>query len=237
MRYKNIIHGFFKARPNRFIAYVTLEGTGETVKCHVKNTGRCKELLIPGAKVVLEDCRREGSMRTTDYDLIAVYKGGMLVNIDSQSPNEAAFEWVCGGLGTKGIKVINPRREVKYGNSRFDIYYETFGNGRVVRHFLEVKGVTLEDNGIVRFPDAPTERGIKHIHELEAAKADGYDAGILFVVQMERALYFEPNYVTHPKFGEALYEASQKGIHITAMLCHVEEDEMWLTDKIPVKLQ
>ena len=236
MKYNKITHGIFIERPNRFIAYVRLAGTDEAVKCHVKNTGRCKELLIPGAKVVLEDCRREGSSRTTDYDLIAVYKDGLLINMDSQSPNEAAFEWVCSGMGGRVESVLNPRREVKYGNSRFDIYYETDENGSLCRHFLEVKGVTLEDNGIVRFPDAPTERGIKHINELAAARKEGYDTGILFVIQMEKALYFEPNYATHKEFGEALCRAAENGVHIKAMLCHVEEDGMWLTEEIPVKL-
>lgn len=236
MKYNKTVCGTFIERPNRFIAYVKLADTGEVIRCHVKNTGRCRELLIPGATVILEDCRRDNSTRATDYDLIAVYKGGLLINMDSQAPNAAAFEWVCAGLGGKIPNVINPRREVKYGKSRFDIYYETQEKDSICRHFLEVKGVTLEENGIVRFPDAPTERGVKHIHELIAAKNHEYDTGILFVVQMENARYFQPNYDTDRKFGEALCEAFENGVGITAMLCHVEEDGMWLTKEIPVKL-
>ena len=226
MTYERIRTAQFLLRENRFTAQVLLDG--EPVRAHVKNTGRCAELLTPNATVYLAGA--ENPARKTGWDLVAVEKGPLLINMDSAAPNRAAGEWLAaGGLG----RLEGLRPEYTVGDSRFDFRLED-GQGPI---FVEVKGVTLEEAGEVRFPDAPTERGIKHIHELEAAKAEGYDAGILFVVQMERALYFEPNYVTHPKFGEALYEASKKEIHITAMLCHVEENGMWLTDKIPVKLQ
>lgn len=231
MRYSKVLNGTFIERPNRFIAYVMLEN-GEIARCHVKNTGRCRELLQKGAGVILEDCRRPDSKRATDYDLIAVYKNGLLINMDSQAPNEAAFEWVCEGGFTCGRPVVNARREVKYNRSRFDIYYESDG----CPCFLEVKGVTLEDNGIVRFPDAPTERGVKHLKELIKAREEGYGAGILLVIQMEKAKCFEPNYETDRKFSETLKEAYDSGVTVRAVTCKVRPDEMIIDKDIPISL-
>lgn len=183
----------------------------------MKNTGRCRELLVPNARVILEKAP-EGSQRKTDYDIIAVYKNGMLINMDSQSPNKAVHEFIPRLFD--GVTLIRP--ETKYGDSRFDFYIEA-GERKI---FMEVKGCTLEENGICRFPDAPTERGVKHINELVRAASEGYEAYIFFVIQMDRAEYFTPNRETHPEFAEALKRASENGVDILAYTCAVAPDSM-----------
>ena len=224
MRYHNIEEGVFLKRPNRFIAVVKLKG--EEVVCHVKNTGRCRELLVPGAPVFLE--KSDNPNRKTQYDLIAVQKGNRLINMDSQIPNKVVEEWLLqGNLFGKDARV---KREVSYGNSRFDLYIETEER----KIFMEVKGVTLEENGVVRFPDAPTQRGVKHIKELCKCMKDGYEAYIMFVIQMEDVLYFEPNYATHPEFGNALSEAEKAGVHILAYICQVRKDLINLAKPVRV---
>ncbi len=214
MKYKNKINGIFIARPNRFIAEVEVDG--EKKVCHVKNTGRCRELLIEGVKVILE--KTDNPTRKTEYDLIGVYKNNELINIDSQAPNKVFGEWVEKGTYFKNITLIKP--ECKYKNSRFDYYIEA--DGRKI--FVEVKGVTLEKDGVVLFPDAPTERGVKHINELIDAKENGFDAYIFFVVQMKKCKYFTPNVQTDPKFAEALKLAKNKGVNICCVNCNVCEE-------------
>lgn len=226
MIYKNILRATFLSRPNRFIAHVELEG--KEVVCHVKNTGRCKELLIPGAVVYVEKC--DNSLRKTLYDLVAVEKGKLLINMDSQAPNKAAQEWLASGQWKK-FSLIKP--EQKYGNSRFDFYLE---NSRE-QAFLEVKGVTLEAEGVVSFPDAPTERGIKHIEELIACQKDGYKAYLLFVIQMSPVKYFRPNWQTQPAFGEALIKARNSGVELLAYDCAITCESMVLKNKVQIKLE
>ncbi len=226
MRYENIVTGQFKSRPNRFIAMVEIDGKIE--KCHVKNTGRCRELLLPDAEIYLE--KSGNPQRKTAYDLIGVKKGELLINMDSQAPNKAVKEWLEEEAYFKHVTFIKP--ECKYGNSRIDFYLET-EEGRKI--FIEVKGVTLEEEGIARFPDAPTERGIKHIQELQQAVAEGYEAYILFVIQMKEIRQFEPNDRTHQAFGDALREAKKHGVSILAYDCVVTRDSMRLDN--PVKVQ
>lgn len=226
MHYENMEPAVFLSRPNRFVAYV--EQAGKQEICHVKNTGRCRELLIPGAELYVQ--RSDNPARKTALDLISVKKGDQWVNMDSQAPNKAVAEWLKnGGLGTKEILV---RPEYKYENSRFDFYLETEGR----KAFMEVKGVTLEENGTARFPDAPTERGVKHIRELMRCLDDGYEAYILFVIQMKGVHAFEPNDRTHPAFGETLREAAGKGVRILAYDCLVKPDEMTIDQRIEVHL-
>ena len=225
MRYGKICKGRFLRRPNRFIAIVEMDG--EEITCHVKNTGRCKELLTEGAMVFLEDCK-DNQNRKTRYDLIAVYKGDMLVNMDSQVPNKVVGEY----LPVLFPDIIVARPEKKYKNSRFDFYVET----ETEKIFLEVKGVTLEENGTARFPDAPTERGIKHMQELIDCMEDGYDAYIIFVVQMEGMILFEPNVATHPAFGKVLKEAEDAGVKIRCLGCTVEPDELRISYEIPYRI-
>lgn len=226
MRYRNVEEGIFLERPNRFIAHVEIEGRTEV--CHVKNTGRCRELLVPGALVFLE--KSDNPKRKTQYDLIAVQKGGRLINMDSQIPNQVAEEWLrAGNLFGKDAVI---RREVTYGASRFDLYIESQGR----KIFMEIKGVTLEENGVVRFPDAPTQRGVKHIRELCRCIKDGYEAYIMFVIQMEEVKYFEPNAETHKEFAQALLEAEKEGVHILAYACHVRKDLINLTKPVRVYL-
>lgn len=223
MKYSNIKKAVFLERPNRFIAYCDLDG--EVVKCHVKNTGRCKELLIPGKAVVYLEDHGENTDRKTRYSLVKVVKNGQIVNMDSQAPNKIAFDWISDGKLYEDASFV--KREVTFGKSRFDIYYE---RGKGIKGFVEVKGVTLEEGGIARFPDAPTERGIKHIHELIEAKNKGYEANILFVIQMKGINHFEPNYRTHEAFGMALKDAKEAGVNIYAVDCVVTEDEV-IADK------
>lgn len=227
MKYPNVCKGTFIERPNRFIAYVELFGKREV--CHVKNTGRCKELLIPGREVYLT--RSDNPARKTAYDLIAVQKGRRLINMDSQLPNAAAFEWLMSRKDEWGITEL--RREVSHGNSRFDLW-GVKEDGQ--EFFIEIKGVTLEEEGIVRFPDAPTERGVKHVEELVKCVREGYGAAILFVIQMEDAVWFGPNWATHAAFGEALIKAERAGVMIKAVRCMVKPDEMYILDGVDVKL-
>ena len=230
MKYKTIKKARFLSRPNRFIAYCEVDGAAEVV--HVKNTGRCRELLVEGATVYLSIS--DNPERKTKYDLVAVEKvtdrGAILINMDSQAPNAAAYEWIVSGeiFG----KECSVRREVTYGNSRFDLYVE---NGER-RAFVEVKGVTLECDGVASFPDAPTERGIKHLGELVAAINDGYEAYILFVIQMKGVHTFTPNDSTHKAFGDALREAADAGVKILAYDCKVAPDEMCIDERIQVIL-
>lgn len=217
MQYDNITRAVFVNRPNRFIAEVDIDGKREIV--HVKNTGRCKELLLPGCEVWLTEPGTPG--RKTRYDLIAVRKGnGILFNIDSQAPNKVVKEW----LSTQGYDKIIP--EYKYGNSRIDFYME---RGKE-RYLMEVKGCTLEINGIGYFPDAPTERGVKHLHELTGAVKDGYKAMIAFVIQMDGVSEVRANIETHPEFGVALDEAKAAGVQVIFLKCHVEPDTLVVRD-------
>lgn len=227
MRYTRIARGTFLARPNRFIALVELEGRQEV--CHVKNTGRCRELLVPGAAVYLE--KSGNPARKTAYDLIAVEKGDRLINMDAQAPNRVFGEWAAQGKFLPDLRSIRP--EFPYGDSRFDFRLETAA-GRV--HLVEVKGVTLEEDGFARFPDAPTERGVKHIRELQKAAETGLGACLFFVVQMEGIHSVAPNDATHPAFGEALREAAAHGVQVRARGCRVEPDLLELAEEIPVDL-
>ncbi len=229
MNYSHIKAGTFQSRPNRFIALVEVEGTVEI--CHVKNTGRCKELLIPGVTVYLEESENSG--RKTKYDLIAVKKGERLINIDSQAPNRATAEWLAGGGLIPADEITLLRPECRYGNSRFDFYLETKNR----KLFLEVKGVTLEENGAVFFPDAPTERGVKHLTELSACVEAGYEAAVLFLIQMKDVSGFSPNDRTHPAFGEALRNARDHGVMILAYDCSVTPDSMELCSRVPILLE
>ena len=225
MKYEHMTPGIFLARPNRFIAHVQIDG--QTEVCHVKNTGRCRELQVPGCTVY---CQRSGNpSRKTKFDLIAVRKGDRLINMDSQAPNKAAGEWLAaGGLG----ELSELRAEVKEGDSRFDFSFVKDGK----RCFLEVKGCTLEEDGVCAFPDAPTERGAKHIRGLtELAKA-GYGAYILFVIQMADVKYIRPHDETDPEFGRALREAAANGVRVLAMDCAVDVDSMEVRLPVLVKL-
>ncbi len=231
MRYPNVVKAEFISRPNRFTAIVRLDSTEEIV--HVKNTGRCRELLIPGVTVYL--AKAENPLRKTRYDLIAVEKmrsgrEPLLINMDSQIPNHAAEEWIRSSPALPPEAVI--RREVTYRNSRFDFMIED--NGRKI--CLEVKGVTLENDGIAMFPDAPTLRGVKHLQELTIAVAEGLEAWVLFVVQMQDITLFRPNNLMHPEFGEALRQAAAAGVKIMAYGCTVSPDEIKITYPVPVEL-
>ncbi|MBE6782944.1 MAG: DNA/RNA nuclease SfsA [Ruminococcaceae bacterium] len=223
MKYEKIVKGIFLMRPNRFIAKVLVDGKEETV--HVKNTGRCRELLTENAEVFLS--LSSNPARKTKYDLVAVKKGSKLINMDSQIPNDVAEEWLKKGNLFSADAVI--RREVTRGKSRFDFYIED-GERKI---FLEVKGVTLENDGIAMFPDAPTERGVKHINELVSLKNQGYEAFVLFVIQMEEVTGFKPNDITHKAFGDALREAEKAGVTIVVVNCRVTETSIDILDEIP----
>ena len=225
MQYENMVPGVFLARPNRFIAHVEIDGQMEI--CHVKNTGRCRELLTPGAQVW---CQRSGNpSRKTQYDLITVKKGDRLINMDSQAPNIAAGEWLrSGGLG----EISDLKAEYTHGDSRFDFSFLMEGK----RCFLEVKGVTLEDDGVCAFPDAPTERGVKHLKGLTQAAKDGYGAFVLFVIQMADVKYLRPHDERDPAFGAALREAAENGVTVMAMDCGVTEDTMQIRLPVLVRL-
>ena len=226
MKYSNIERAFFKERPNRFIAYVETEEGREI--CHVKNTGRCKELLTSDAVVYVQ--RNDNPARKTKLDLIGVEKGDYLINMDSQAPNAAVKEWLqAGNLFSKNAAVYS---EKTYGESRFDFYIED-GERKA---FMEVKGVTLELDGVCRFPDAPTERGVKHIRELIKCMEDGYEDYILFVIQMSPVKYLEPNDATHKAFGDALREAAKAGVHVMARDCKVTIDSMEIMNEVEVRL-
>ena len=225
MRYENMVPGRFLRRPNRFIAHVEICGREEI--CHVKNTGRCKELLKPGARVWCQHW--DNPSRKTKYDLIFVQKGRRLICMDSQAPNAAAKEWLLsGGLG----RIENLKGEYTHGDSRFDFSFEKDGR----RCFLEVKGVTLEQDGVVMFPDAPTQRGAKHLRELCEARAKGYEAYALFVIQMEDCRYFTPNRHTDPAFACALSDAVEAGVEVRAVTCRVTEERMWIHAPVEVRL-
>lgn len=225
MKYANMVFGRFLARPNRFIAHVEIDGEAQIV--HVKNTGRCRELLPVGAEVWCQVS--DNPARKTRFDLITVRKGERLINMDSQAPNIAAGEWLRGGgLGP----VENLRAETVHGSSRFDFSFTLEGKPC----FLEVKGVTLETDGVCAFPDAPTERGAKHLRELTQAAKDGFGAYVLFVIQMKDVKYLHPNDATDLDFGAALREAAANGVQVLAMDCEVSVDEMTIRKPVPVKL-
>ena len=238
MKYNQIVRGTFIERPNRFIAKVNIAGQTETV--HVKNTGRCRELLVSGAMVYLE--AGNNPERKTAYDLVAVQKQDRLINMDSQAPNKVVEEWLLKKELFPGL--ISVRPETKYGNSRFDFYVEydkEEGRSKSGKAFIEVKGVTLERDGVVLFPDAPSDRAVKHVEELIQAKAAGYDAYIIFVIQMDGVKYFLPNRETHPEFAEALEKAAQVGVEILAYDCSVQLEgegqlELNIQNPVPVYL-
>ena len=227
MQYDHIVRGTFRARPNRFIALVEIDGREEV--CHVKNTGRCRELLVPGATVYLD--HSDNPKRKTAYDLVAVEKGARLINMDAQAPNRVFAEWAAGGGFLPHLCSIRP--EVTFGASRFDFRLET-EEGKVI--WVEVKGVTLEEGGEARFPDAPTERGVKHLRELQRAAAEGYGAAVFFVIQMKGVSHFRPNDATHPAFGQALREAAAVGVRVCAYDCLVTPDTLTIGQPVPVVL-
>ena len=224
MRYDNIVRGRFLSRPNRFIALVDIDGA-ETI-CHVKNTGRCRELLVPGAEVYLVPGTAPG--RKTPYDLVAVDKSGVLINMDAQAPNRVFAEFAR----TFDPQALSVRPEFRFGDSRLDFCLERPDG----LHLVEVKGVTLESGGHARFPDAPTERGVKHIRELMRAVEQGHRATAFFVVQMAQVTDFAPNDDTHPAFGAALRQAAAAGVQVAAYACRVTPDTMSIDRSVPVIL-
>lgn len=227
MRYRHIVPAVFLSRPNRFIAQVELDGRVETV--HVKNTGRCKELLVPGRAVWLEGS--DNPARKTRFDLVAVDKGGLLINMDAQAPNQVFAEWARAGGFREGLALLRP--ETAWGQSRFDFYWEDAAGGK---GFVEVKGCTLEQDGLALFPDAPTQRGVKHLHELSAAQGEGYACAVCFILQMKGCALFCPNEGTHPQFGAALRQAAQAGVEVLAMDCQVTPDSLTVDRPVPVCL-
>ncbi len=234
MKYEKIVRVKFISRPNRFVAIVNLNG--KEISVHVKNTGRCRELLVPGATVYLEDFTCRQGKRKYLYDLVAVEKGNLLINMDSQAPNKVVKEALINGTvqlpEISKLSVIKP--ETVYGDSRFDFYIED-KNGQ--KGFIEVKGVTLENDGIASFPDAPTERGVKHLQELVKAKTEGFHTYILFVIQMSGMKLFIPNDVTHKAFGDALRSASKSGVNVLAYECKVTPGTLEITDPVPIDLK
>lgn len=231
MKYQRVIEAIFLKRPNRFIAHCLVNGQEEVV--HVKNTGKCKELLIEGVTVYLEES--DNPNRKTKYSLIAVQKGNRLINMDSQAPNKIAFEGIQNQtitLPNIDEELIQMRMEKTYGASRFDLYLET----ATKQIFVEVKGVTLEENNMVLFPDAKTERGVKHVYELCQAQEEGYQCYILFIVQMEGVAYFTPNREMHAAFADALQYAREKGVGILAYDCYVEKDEIVARNEVEVRV-
>ena len=234
MQYESIRPAVFLDRPNRFIAHVELNGAAEV--CHVKNTGRCRELLLPGAAVWVQDFGTEHEGRKTRYDLIAVEKQRdghppLLVNVDSQAPNKVFREWAEQGGSLPGLTLLRP--ETVHRSSRFDFYYETADGSR---GFVEVKGVTLEENGTAAFPDAPTQRGIKHLEELGNAAEEGFSAHVCFILQMEGMKLFCPNERTHPEFGAALRRATARGVNVFALECAATPDTLTIRRPVPVSL-
>lgn len=224
MQYENIKQGVFLSRPNRFIAHIEIDGVPEI--CHVKNTGRCKELLVPGATVYVQAF--DTTTRKTKFDLIAVEKGARLINMDAQAPNRVFREWVESGGFLPGITLLRP--EQRFGDSRLDFYLE-IGSDRL---FVEVKGVTLEADDVVLFPDAPTPRGVRHVQELIACQRMGYRGYLVFIVQMQGVRYFTPNKQGHPQFAVALAEAKAAGVQLLALDCQVTKDS--LTIRSPVEI-
>ena len=227
MIYENILPAIFVDRPNRFIAHV--ERNGRLEVCHVKNTGRCRELLIPGCRVYVQ--HQPSPTRKTAYDLIAVEKGERLLNMDANAPNRVFNEYVRAGRFLRGWSVIRP--ETTHGDSRFDFYLESPGH----RLFAEVKGVTLEDDGVMRFPDAPTERGVKHLEGLARCVQEGYEAWAVFVIQTEDVRWMEPNRRTHPAFADAMRQAAQAGVHLLALDCHTEPDRLEICRPVEIRLR
>ena len=228
MKYERICSAKFIERPNRFIAYGEINGEREVI--HVKNTGRCAELLRPGATIYVQES--DNPERKTKWDLIAVEKGSRMINMDSQIPNKVVKEWIERGNLFEHVSLIRP--ETTYGNSRFDLYVETKNPDRKI--FIEIKGVTLEENGVCRFPDAPSERAVKHLEELIEAKKEGYEAYVFFVIQMKGVKYFTPNVDTHPQFAEALKKAAKAGVGILAYDCEVENDTIEIRNPVDVVL-
>jgi len=226
MRYENIHKAVFLSRPNRFIAKVLLDGEELTV--HVKNTGRCKELLVPGRAVYLE--KSDNPARKTAYDLVAVEKGERLINMDSQAPNRLFREWAQAGRFIPGLTLLRP--ETVWGNSRFDFYWEAGPR----KGFVEVKGCTLEEGNWTYFPDAPTDRGVKHLHELIRAGEQGFESAVCFVIQMADVAGFSPNDRTHPAFGAALRQAACAGVEVLAVECAVTPGEAHITGPVSIKL-
>ena len=222
MKYERIVKGIFKNRPNRFIAHIEIEGKEEVV--HVKNTGRCKELLTENAKVFCQ--KSDNPNRKTKFDLISVYKGKRLINMDSQAPNKVFREYL------EGENFDYIKAEYTYGSSRIDFYCEK----KSKKFLIEVKGVTLENNNVVLFPDAPTDRGVKHIKELIKAQKEGYQSVIAFVIQMDDVKYFTPNIETHKEFAEVLKLAEKSGVTILCLTCSVTETTLNINGKIPYKL-
>ncbi len=233
MKYEKITSARFLSRPNRFVAIVN--HNGNEISVHVKNTGRCRELLVPDSVVYLEDFSYRQGKRKLLYDLIAVRKGDLLINMDSQAPNKVVRETIENGSiklpGMSELTIIRP--EKIYGDSRFDFYIED-KNGE--KGFVEVKGVTLESDGIALFPDAPTDRGVKHLNELVRAIKNGYHSYVLFVIQMSGIKLFTPNDATHREFGDSLRYAAEKGVHILAYECAVTPDSLEITDPVPIDL-
>ena len=230
VQYTKICPGRFLARPNRFIAHVEVEGRREV--CHVKNTGRCRELLVPGCPVWLEESGNPA--RKTRFDLVAVEKqtarGPLLINMDSQAPNKVFGEWAGAGGFRSDLTLLRP--ETVYGSSRFDFYWQAPER----QGFVEVKGVTLEEDGVARFPDAPTLRGVRHLEELILARQAGYEAAVCFVIQMEGMKYLEPNDATHPQFGQALRRAAAAGVEVLAMECAVTPRSLEIRAPVAVRL-
>lgn len=226
MIYDDITQGIFLERPNRFVARVLVDGREEVV--HVKNTGRCRELLVKGATVYLQ--RSHNPARKTAMDLVAVDKGGLLINMDAQAPNQVFAQWARSGGFVKDLELL--QGEKRYGASRLDFYWEAPGR----RGFVEVKGVTLEEGGEARFPDAPTQRGVKHLEELMKARKEGYEAAVCFVIQMEGMHRFVPNDATHPEFGAALRRCAKSGVEVLAMECAVTPESLEIVRPVPVCL-
>ncbi len=226
MQYDHMVPAVFLDRPNRFIAHIEIDGLLQVA--HVKNTGRCREILTPGARIWVRE--NDDPRRKTRFDVISARKGERIINIDASAPNAAVMEWLPSSGLFREISLIRP--ETTFGRSRFDFYIE--GDGR--KMFMEVKGATLEDRGAVRFPDAPTERGLKHIQELEACLESGFEACILFVIQMKGVDYFEPNSAMHRAFADALHRAGRAGVKVIARDCRVTFDSMEIGDAVPVRL-
>lgn len=227
MRYHAVQPARFLARPNRFIARVELDGREEIV--HVKNTGRCRELLLPGRTVYLEQSGNPN--RKTRFDLIAVDKDGLLINLDAQAPNQVFAEWARAGRFRPNLTLLRP--ETTWGASRFDFYWEDAAGAK---GFVEVKGCTLEEGGLALFPDAPTLRGVKHLRELARAQGEGYACTVCLVLQMKGCRLFCPNERTHPAFGQALRETAAAGVQVLAMDCQVAPDRLELDAPVPVSL-
>lgn len=226
MTYSCALPATFLTRPNRFVAHVLLDG--REVACHVKNTGRCRELLLPGAPVWL--CPSDNPNRKTAYDLIAVQKGDLLINMDSQAPNQVFGEWAQLGNFQPNLSLLRP--ETRHGSSRFDFYWEAGPR----RGFVEVKGVTLEREGGVYFPDAPTQRGVKHLEELAVCLQEGYEATVCFVIQLARADFFSPNDETHPEFGRTLRDVTRAGVKVLALSCSVSPASLQIAAPVPILL-